>query len=131
MYNSNAKELITSGCFTVFNGDIPMWKVSLARKRESLFKYRHLNSEEPFPDVGPGRSSHSSDKLKYLGIQSNERLGLNSVLFYVLSMVRLTVPLLSACLLLPILNAFNDPHALKIQSLFFASFYMYLAYTVC
>lgn len=41
-----------------------MWKVSLARKCESLFKYRHLNSEEPFPNVGPGRSCHSSDKLK-------------------------------------------------------------------
>lgn len=38
------------------------------------------------PDVGRRRSSHSSGKHKYLGIQSSERLGPNSALFYVLSM---------------------------------------------
>ena len=78
------------------------------------------------PDVGRGRSPHSSDKHKYLGLQSSERLGLNSALFYVLSMGLLTVPLLGNAMQALILNAFYDPHALKIQSLFF-TFYMHLA----
>jgi len=49
VYNSNVKELITSGCFTVFNEHVPMWKVSLAIKYSSFFKHWHLNSVQPFP----------------------------------------------------------------------------------
>lgn len=76
------------------------------------------------PYVGRGRS-YSSDKCKYSGLQSSESLGLNSALFDGLSMGVLTVPVT-----LIILNIFYDSHALKIQSLFFTSFYIHLAYAV-
>lgn len=41
-----------------------------------------------------------------------------------------TVAPLSACIALPILNAFYDPHALKVHGLVFTTFYMHLAYAV-
>lgn len=74
--------------------------------------------------VGRGRS-HSRDNNKYSGLQSSESVGLNSALFDGLSMGVLTVPVT-----LIILNVFHDSHALKIQRLFFTSFYMHLAYAV-
>lgn len=75
------------------------------------------------PCVGRGRS-HSRDN-KYSGLQSSESVGLNSALFDGLSMGVLTVPVT-----LIILKVFHDSHALKIQRLFFTSFYMHLACAV-